>query len=234
MNPVLSGISWLSQSGLTLTIANPSESAKSEKISFTYSGSISPSTGTLTSPTTAFEITMLQRACMTGSASDGKGTYDATNINLPKHGTSSSDYLDLAADGTTKVIEMQDAGAPVTDKRIFDMGGTFASRCGDSTVTLKSGPSWLTFKKDNSNPTQYKLTSAPQNEGVAEYDVTITVAYALFADMTKDFSFKINVTTKCSLDVFQVSATAPTSNIMVYFGAGAPVTTTTIPTWTQT
>jgi hypothetical protein len=107
VNPSESSLTWLSRSGLSLTIAQPGDTFKSQSLSFTYSGSVAPTSGTITSATTAFTITILQRACMpvtaSGAAVDGKGVYDNTAITIPKYGTSAPG-ADLAADGSTVVL----------------------------------------------------------------------------------------------------------------------------------
>lgn len=105
-NPSVSTYSWLSRTDLTLTITKPALTEKSVKVSFTYKGRIDPAAGRIISAKTPFEISLLQRACMTGDASDGKGTYTSSDITTPKYGTSTSDYAWLADAGTTKVIVM--------------------------------------------------------------------------------------------------------------------------------
>ena len=94
-----------------------------------------------------------------GAAVDGKGVYDSTAITIPKYGTSTPGS-DLAADGTTVVLTMQDYGAVTLTTNIYDQGGTFADRCGESLISLKAGsPSWVTLTQDSGTKTTYALSA---------------------------------------------------------------------------
>ena len=60
-------------------------------------------------------------------------------------------------------------------------------------MTFKSGPSWVSLAQDGTHSHVYNLSAQPRGAGVSEFTVTVSITYTLFTHITKDFSFKIDV-----------------------------------------